>query len=185
VGDQTRSTVMRVALEKVNGVYQGAAFPFRSGLQCGVNRIVFGLDGSMYIGQTNRGWGSVGGKPYGLQRINFTGELPFEVHSIKATADGFDLVLTKPISRTITAKAFSLKSFTYVYTSQYGFPETDTQPEQVELLRVSADAKTVSLKVPNRRGGRVYEWAINGLQSTEAENLLHTEAYYTLNEIPK
>ena len=42
VGDQTQSRVMRVALETVNGVYQGACFPFREGLQCGVNRLTFG-----------------------------------------------------------------------------------------------------------------------------------------------
>ena len=33
VGDQTHSTVMRVFLEKVEGRYQGACFPFRAGLR--------------------------------------------------------------------------------------------------------------------------------------------------------
>ena len=51
VGDQTNSVVMRVALEKVNDVYQGACFPFRSGLQCGVNRLAFASDGSLFAGQ--------------------------------------------------------------------------------------------------------------------------------------
>ena len=69
VGDQTKSIVMRVYLEKINGRYQGACFPFRSGFECGVNRLVFGPDGSLYVGMTNRGWGSLGGKPYGLQRL--------------------------------------------------------------------------------------------------------------------
>jgi Glucose / Sorbosone dehydrogenase len=185
VGDQTRSTVMRVALEKVNGVYQGAAFPFRAGLQCGVNRICFGPDGSMYVGQTNRGWGSVGGKPYGLQRINFTGVVPFEVQTIMVTKDGFDLTFTKPITNDVTAKNFGLKSFTYVYTSQYGYPETDTQPETVEYVGISPDKKTVSVKVNGRRGGRVYEWALNNFKAADDEDLVHLDAYYTLNEIPK
>ena len=35
VADQTHSTVMRVYLEQVNGVYQGACFPFRAGFQLG------------------------------------------------------------------------------------------------------------------------------------------------------
>ena len=35
VGDQTHSTVMRVFLEKVNGRYQGACFPFREGFDSG------------------------------------------------------------------------------------------------------------------------------------------------------
>jgi len=36
VGDQCTSVIMRVALEKVNGRYQGACFPFRQGFECGV-----------------------------------------------------------------------------------------------------------------------------------------------------
>ena len=84
VGDQTKSIVMRVYLEKVNGRYQGACFPFRSGFECGVNRLAFGPDGSLYVGMTNRGWGSVGGKPYGLQRLVYTGVLPFEIHDHEA-----------------------------------------------------------------------------------------------------
>src|SRR6185503_5708485 len=35
VGDQTHSTVMRVFLEKINGHYQGACFPFRDGMGSG------------------------------------------------------------------------------------------------------------------------------------------------------
>ncbi|MCH7990873.1 MAG: auracyanin family protein [Gemmatimonadetes bacterium] len=45
VGDQGQSKVMRVFLEKVNGVYQGAAFPFREGFSSGVLRMVWGSDG--------------------------------------------------------------------------------------------------------------------------------------------
>jgi hypothetical protein len=185
VGDQTRSMVMRVALEKVNGVYQGACFPFRSGLQCGVNRIAFGPDGAMYVGQTNRGWGSVGGKPYGLQRIAFTGQVPFEVHSIKLTADGFDLTFTKPLDPATAkaADAAAVKSWTYVYFKDYGCPETDPTAEAVDGVTVSADRRTVSVAVPGLRKGRVYELRLPGVRSAGGEAVLHPEAYYTLNEV--
>ena len=43
VGDQTFSTVMRVALEKVKGHYQGACFPFRSGLASDEHRVRSGF----------------------------------------------------------------------------------------------------------------------------------------------
>ncbi|MGL6097093.1 MAG: DUF7133 domain-containing protein, partial [Fimbriiglobus sp.] len=186
VGDQTRSLVMRVALETVNGVYQGAAFPFRSGLQCGVNRIVFGPDGAMYVGQTARGWGSVGGKPYGLQRINFTGEVPFEMHHVVLTATGFDVTFTKPVDpATVTKAAASVQSFTYLYASQYGYPETDTRAETVAAAELSKDGKTLSLAVPGLRKGRVYELRLSGVTSAAGDPLLHPEAYYTLNELVK
>lgn len=187
VGDQTRSMVMRVALEKVNGVYQGACFPFRSGLQCGVNRLAFGPDGALYVGQTNRGWGSVGGKPYGLQRINFAGELPAEIHHVALTATGFDLTFTKPLDEptTATANAVSVKSFTYVYKSDYGCPETDTRAEKVGAVKLSKDGRTLSVRCSGLAKGRVYEFRLSGVTTADGEPVLHPEAYYTLNELAR
>ena len=187
VGDQYTAVVMRVALEKVNGVFQGACFPFRRGFQCGVNRLAFGPDGALYVGETNRGWGSLGGKPYGLQRIAFGGKTPPEVHDIKLTKDGFDFTFTSAIDPKTVEKtdAFALKSYTYIYKSDYGCPETDTQPEKVTALKLSKDGKTVSVSVPNLKPGRVYDFALTGVKTTAGENLLHAEAYYTLNELVK
>lgn len=186
VGDQYTAVVMRVALEKVNGVYQGACFPFRAGFQCGVNRLVFGPDGALYVGQTNRGWGSLGGKPYGLQRLSFTGADPMEVHHVTLTKAGFEFTFTKPVDpETVNAKAMALKSFTYVYHSQYGDPERDTRPEKVEKVTISEDKKTVSLTVPDLHPGRVYDFKWNGVKALSGEPLLHPEAYYTLNELVK
>jgi hypothetical protein len=191
VGDQTNSSVMRVALEKVNGVYQGACFPFRGGLQCGVNRLCFAPDGSLMVGQTNRGWGSLGGKPYGLQRIAYDGKPPLEVHHVALTKGGFDLVFTKPIDgKTLEpkpkgGKPVSVSSFTYVYKSDYGCPETDTRFETVGKPELSADGKTVSVSVGGLRKGRVYEIRLDGLATADGESVLHPEAYYTLNELVK
>lgn len=185
VGDQTRSSVMRVALEKVNGVYQGACFPFRSGLQCGVNRLAFGPDGALYVGQTNRGWGSIGGKSYGLQRINFAGDVPAEIHHVTLTATGFDLTFTKSLDRAAAtiANAVSVKSFTYVYKSDYGCPETDTRAEKVGAAKLSRDGKTLSVPASGLAKGRVYEIRLTGVKAADGEPVLHPEAYYTLNEV--
>jgi hypothetical protein len=186
VGDQTRSNIMRVYLEKINGRYQGACFPFRSGFQCGINRLEFGPDGSLYAGQTNRGWGSLGGKPFGLERLVWTGKHPFEIHAMKLTKSGFDLTFTKALDAA-TAKqmdAFSLQSFTYNYWPNYGSPEVDRRGEKVQSVKVSEDGKTVSLKVEGFRRGRVYGLHLDGVKSSDGEPVLHPEAYYTLNEIP-
>jgi hypothetical protein len=186
VGDQTNSCVMRVALEKVNDVYQGACFPFRSGLQCGVNRLCFAPDGSLMVGQTNRGWGSLGGRPYGLQRIAFDGKVPLEIHHVTLTKDGFDLVFTKPIApSSLTARPASVASFTYVYFSNYGCPETDSRFEMVGKPSLSRDGKTLSVPVEGLKKGRVYEIRLDGLTATDGERVLHPEAYYTLNELVK
>lgn len=186
VGDQTNSCVMRVALEKVNGVYQGACFPFRHGLQCGVNRLCFAPDGSLMVGQTNRGWGSLGGKPYGLQRIAYDGKEPFEIHHVALTADGFDLVFTKPVdSASLGNKPVSVSSHTYVYFKNYGCPETDTRFESVGAAKLSKDGKTLSVPVAGLKKGRVYEIRVDPLATADGEKVLHPEAYYTLNELVK
>jgi hypothetical protein len=186
VGDQTTAEIMRVDLQKMaSGRYQGAAFPFRSGFECGVNRLVFGPDGSLYAGHTNRGWGSRGGKPYGLQRLVYTGVLPFEIHSMKLTRDGFDLTFTKPLDTATAEKlaSYNVISFTYYYWGTYGSPEVDRRAEKIEAVTVSADRKKVSLKVPNLRPGRVYELHAEGIRGGEGESLLHSVGYYTLNEV--
>jgi glucose/arabinose dehydrogenase len=187
VGDQMRSTIMRVHLEKINGRYQGACFPFRSGFECGINRLAFGPDASLYAGMTNRGWGSVGGKPYGLQRLVSTGVLPFEIHRMKLTKNGFDLTFTKPLDAATARKAdaYSLQSFTYNYWSTYGSPEVDRRAEKVRGVTVAADGKSVSLQVEGFRPGRVYELHLDGVKSGAGDPVLHPEAYYTLNEIPR
>lgn len=187
VGDQTRSNIMRVVLEKVNGKYQGACFPFRSGFECGVNRIQFAPDGSLMVGMTARGWGSVGGRPWGLQRLVYTGVEPFEIYSMKLTKDGFDLTFTKPLDEKTadTVKAYNLISFTHYYWTNYGSPEVDKKAEKVEAVKVSADRRKVSLKAGGLRPGRVYELRLDGIKSSDGEPVLHPEGYYTLNELVK
>src|SRR5690606_10054746 len=115
VGDQTTASIARVFLEKVDGEYQGACFPFRLGFQCGVNRMCWGDDGSMFVGMTNRGWGSLGTKPYGLQRLVWTGKVPFEIHEMRARPDGFELTFTRPVDPAIARDpaSYSMTSYTY------------------------------------------------------------------------
>jgi len=88
IGELTNSLLMRASLEEVQGRMQGAVFLFRQGFECGVNRLAFAPDGSLMVAQTNRGWGSLGGQPHGLQRVIYTGHVPFEMHAMKITPPG-------------------------------------------------------------------------------------------------
>ena len=51
VSEQTHSKVHRVFLEKVNGFYQGAVFPFLEGFGSGNIVARFAKDGSMFTGR--------------------------------------------------------------------------------------------------------------------------------------
>src|SRR5262249_23430383 len=186
VGDQTTANIMRVDLQKMqSGRFQGACIPFRDGFECGVNRLVFGPDASLYVGMTNRGWGSRGGKPYGLQRLVYTGVLPFEIYTMRLTKDGFDLTFTKPLDAATAEKltAYNLISFTHNYWSTYGSPEVDKRAEKIDAVTVSEDKKKVSLAIKGFRPGRVYELRLAGVKSAEGDPVLHPEAYYTLNDL--
>jgi hypothetical protein len=186
VGDQTNASIMRVDLERIDGVYQGACFPFRSGLACGVNRMQFADDGSMLAGLTNRGWGSLGGRSWGLQRVVYTGVLPFEVLHMRVTPDGFDLEFTMPVDPETAGQpsSYELGSFTYNRFANYGSPEIDHERHVITRATVSADGRSVRLTVDGLRTGYVHELNLPGVRSAGGEALLHDEAYYTVNRKP-
>jgi hypothetical protein len=186
VGEFTLSSIHRVFLEKVNGVYQGACFPFREGLASAVIRLEFGEDGSLFAGLSNRGWSSLGQASYGLQRLVWTGEVPFEIQEMRAVPDGFELTFTRPVDPPTAGRlgSYSLSSYTYLYHEKYGSDEILTRPCQVREARVSDDGLRVHLVVENRRPLFVHELIAKGVRSETGEPLLHPQAYYTLNEIP-
>lgn len=187
VGDQTHSTVMRVFLEKVNGRYQGACFPFRQGFGSGVVPVRAGSDGSLFVGGTNRGWGSRGPKPFSIERLVWTGKTPFEIHEMRAKPDGFELTFTQPIDREAAAKvaSYTLKTFTYIYRADYGSPEVDHTTPTIEKVEVGQDGKSVRLYVKGLQEGHIHDLTAPGVFSAQGASLLHPQAYYTLNYIPE
>ena len=186
VGDQGHSKIMRVYMEKVNGVYQGASFPFKEGFSSGILRMIWGSDSSMFVGMTSRGWASTGKKSFGLQRLVWTGKMPYEIKTINALKDGFKLSFTKPIDKKIAAKlsTYTITSFNYKYHNNYGSPIIDQQKATVDKVEVSDDGLSVILKVSGMRLGFIHQINTSALHSLTGEKLLHHTGYYTLNEVP-
>lgn len=188
IGDQGQSKIVRVALEKVKGVYQGVAFGFREGFQSGVLRMCWGTDGSMFVGQTNRGWGSTGKDAWGLQRLLWTGKTPFEMNTVQAKPDGFDITFTQPVDKKAAANPdnYTVSSFTYKYHPVYGSPVVLNKDHIVHAAIVSKDGKSVRLAVDSLREDFIYEISVDTtVKNYEDGNpLLHSTAYYTLNKIP-
>lgn len=186
IGDQGHSKIMRVFMEKVNGVYQGAAFGFVEGFSSGILRMIWGSDHNMFVGMTSRGWASTGKKEYGLQRLVWTGKTPFEIKTMKAQDDGFLLEFTKPINKKMATDVsnYNLTTFTYLYHKAYGSPIEDQQKAMVQNAEVSADGKSVKLTVHGMRLGYIHQLEIPKLKSSSGELLLHNTGYYTLNEVP-
>jgi hypothetical protein len=186
VGDQTHSTVMRVFLEKVNGHYQGACFMFRQGFGSGTLSLQMTPAGTLFVGGTNRGWGSRGSKPFSLDRLSWTGETPFEIQEMRAKPDGFELTFTKRVDSASASdvKSYDMKTYCYIYQAAYGSPEVDQTTPTIEKAVVAADGKSVRLWVKGLQEGHVHELTIKGVRSSAGGPLLHNMAYYTLNYIP-
>ena len=186
VGDQHHASVLRVSLEKIKGRWQGAVYPFRDGFQSGIVRLAFGQDGSLFAGMTNAGWGGRGTRPFGFQRINWSGKMPFEIKEIKATPTGFVLHFTSAVDAALAAQManFKLKSYTYRLRKEYGGPEENTEVLVVRRAVVDKSGQSVELVVDNLRAGYVHEFDLQKLRSSQGVPLLHSAAYYSLIQRP-
>ncbi len=187
VGEFVLSGVNRVFLEKVDGEYQGAVFRFVDGLQSAALSLAFLRDGSLLVGESNRGWNSQGTRSFGLERIQWNGKTPFELEKMEAQPDGFLLTFTQPVKLETAAdvRSYTMTSYTYLYHQKYGGDEVDAQLVKIAEVLVSVDGRSVYLRCEGLRAAYVHELHLPGVRSEGGAELLHPEAYYTLNRIPK
>ncbi len=187
LGDYTQSLIMRATTEQVNGVWQGACYPFREGLSTGLLNLQFTQEGKLLSGGTNRGWPVRGLKPFSLERLDWTGRTPFEMERITITPKGFRIEFTKPVDPEVAAKpeSYRLATFTHRYHAGYGGPEIDQTEPKVSSVGVADDGLSVDLTVDSVMKGHVHEFHLERMRSSEDETLLHNFAFYTVNEIPK
>lgn len=187
VGDQTNSTVMRCYLERIDGHYQGACFPFREGFRSGSLALLMTERGSLFVGSTNRGWGSRGNWPFALERVDWTGQTPFEIMEMRARPDGFELRFTAAVDREAAGRpeSYKLQTYTYIYQAAYGSPEVDFTHPTIRRALVAEDGLSVKLEVEGLQAGHIHELIAHGVRSAQGLPLLHPEAYYTLNRIPR
>ncbi|GAB3936624.1 plastocyanin/azurin family copper-binding protein [Mucilaginibacter myungsuensis] len=188
VGDQGQSRLNRVFLEQVKGQSQGAAFTFREGFESGVLRLAWGNDNTLFVGQTSRGWGSKGQKNFGLERVVFSKQTPFEMKAVRAMADGFEIEFTQPVNKKSAADpdAYGITGFTYKYHPVYGSNTIREKTHIVNAAIVSEDGLKVRLVADSLREKYVHEIKLSEkiVSANEANAVLHPVAYYTLNNIP-
>lgn len=186
VGDQTRSFIVRVALEKVRGQQQGAVIMFRRGFGSGITRMALDRSATLWVGGTDRGWGATGGRPFALQTLAWTGKVPFEIHSVKARRNGFELTFTKPVAADAARQlaAYNVQHYRYNYWKRYGSAQMDVTVAPVQAAALSADGRRVTLTLPPLVQERIYELQLRGVAAADGSPLLHSTAYYTLNVLP-
>jgi glucose/arabinose dehydrogenase len=181
VGYGANTGVMRVALEKVDGDYQGAIFPFLNNWPLGCERLKFGPDNALYACSLTTG----------LTRLTFNGKAPMAMHSmnIRPGGAGFTIKFTKPLAPDCNPAPanINVKRYHYLYTGNYGSPQAEEAVVPVEKAELSADRTSLTLSLPVQTYpiGMVYEFSVNGITAADGDKLDNPEAWYTVYTIPK
>ena len=117
----------------------------------------------------------------------WTGKVPFEVHEMRAKSDGFELTFTHPVDpdSVQNIESYKLTTYTYIFQASYGSPEVDHTTPTITNVTVADDGKSARLYIDGLQRGHVHELHLDGVRSAKNRPLLHQQAYYTLNNIPK
>jgi len=189
LGDYSLSIIMRATTELVNGVWQGACYPFREGLATGIMNVEFSPKGQLMVGgfTTNSQWPVRGTEPFALQRIDWSGIVPFEIKEIRIQKEGFLVYFTKPVDRQVAANkdTYQITTYTHIYHGAYGSPEVDQTTARVTEAVPSADGMSVYVHLEKIIEDHIHDFDLVKMTGAGGEHLLHSKAYYTVNEIPK
>ena len=193
VGEFQNASVVRVALEKVNGQWQGAVLPFVKGFASGVNRLAYGPDSRLYVGGLRFGhWTSIAPQPHSLDRVKFSGRVPFEFKTVAARTNGFELAFTQPVDAKLAGDAenWDATQYTYAYDGKHNAPEKDRDekipgpPVRVLKAEVAADKLTARLTLEGLKPRHVVMLRALGLKNHRGDALRNDTLHYTLNEMP-
>jgi glucose/arabinose dehydrogenase len=180
VGYGANAGIMRIALEKVKGEYQGACFRFVEGQPLGCERMKFGPDNQLYMASLSTG----------LTRLAYDGKTPAAIHSlqIRPRGVGFVAQLTKALAENVKLMPgqFKIRRYHYLYTGQYGSPQADETSVTVENVELSADRTQITLTFPVETYpiGMVYAFNFGNLTFAGGDILQPNEAWYTVHQIP-
>ncbi len=189
-GEVTHGGVKRVFVEKVNGEYQGCVFRFIQGLEGGVNRMVWGPDGALYVGcignpgnwaQTNKLW-------YGVQRLKYNNTSTFEMLAVRAKSNGVEIEFTEPLSvgDGWDENDYQIDQWMYLPTKDYGGPKLNEEGLKIVSVNVSDDRRKVFLELDGMKEDRVVHVQLKNHFISEKNNeLWTTEGWYTMNAIPE
>src|SRR5262249_38704463 len=148
--------------------------------------LAFDPRGRLFVGGiTEPGWMAQPDRG-GLFRIDYTGELPFEMQSIRVLPRGFRVIFTRPVapeSARVPA-AYRIEHSPYEYAGAYGSPDLDRARLRIERVELSADGRSADLITAPLVKDRVYLIEARGVRSAAGKPLVHPAGAYTLNEIP-
>ncbi|MEM6278375.1 MAG: PQQ-dependent sugar dehydrogenase, partial [Verrucomicrobiota bacterium] len=172
IGEMNRPRIVRLMLEEINGVVQGACAPFLDdqGLSSGVNRLAFGPNNTLWTGHSHLSW--AGGE--GMSQITYNPEVSQQdVLTLEIQPDGFTATFVEPIQ---SIDGIKVASFTYLYQEAYGSPRIDEVKETFTAEKIDEKSIRIRLEQP-LKADFCYEFLF-----PEAANPM---VAYTVREIPE
>ena len=185
--------LIRMSLERVDGVYQGAAYPFsvppatadaptfEGPVACAVSPA-----GDLYVGNLrDSGWGA-GANTGSIVRLRPTGEWALGIASVTIATRGFTIRFTRPVDadRGASAENYAIESYRRISTPEYGGPDIDRRREAIRAVELSADRQEARIELGELRTDCVYEIRVRGLRLGGAA-LVPDEAHYTVRRVPR
>ena len=185
VGDIANGLVRRIAIEKVNGQWQGCVLRFSGGFEAGVHRMLEGPGGAVIAGGLGNGdeadWGWRGTFS-GLQMLKPNGKPVFEILAVHARKGGYEVVFTQPAdSSAAQAFRYKAKQWWYEPTEAYGGHPKDARGVPVSAAKLSRDGLRLFLKVDGLLPQQVTHVRFEGVKSRSGSPLWTQDFWYTLN----
>lgn len=182
--------LVRLSLERVNGAWQGAAYPlsiapsspsaetFEGPVVCAVSP-----DGDLYCGNLrDSGWG--GGQNTGsIVRLRPTGTWPLGIAEVRVASAGFSILFTGEVDAAAASRPenYSVRSYRRETTPAYGGPDVDVEMPAIKAATVAPHGRSVKLELGRLRRGAVYEIRVGRIGPANGQ-LQPAEAHYTLRE---
>ncbi len=183
VGEMNSPKILRVLLEEVDGVWQGATLNWINSetLKRGLHRLVFAHD-VLYVGRTHLSW--VGSE--GIGTITPTGKVPFDVLDMQITPKGFRFTFTEPLAENSTAaKLWTGEHYTYPYHEDYDSPQIAKDEIEVETVTLSVDRRSAVIELPEWSMNHIYEFHLDKLHAASGAEPLNPRIAYTVRRTPQ
>ena len=208
--EYNNNSIIRLSLQEVGGVVQGAVFPFSrptsdeaplsatpnsagkpapQDLSSLIGPICIGLSptGNIYVGGFQDG-GWAGGLNMGdIVKLTPEGDLPNGLREIRATSRGFDLEFFHPVDAELArhASQYKVSGYTRVWKGDYATPDSGRHTGEVTDAKVDEAGRKVSLTVNGLRPGYVYDVSVGEIGAAAQRALWPAIGHYTLHRIPQ
>lgn len=150
-----------VLKEEVGGQMQGGVTPILPAFDSGISRLRFHEKQNALYLTGLRGWQTSASKDAGFYRVRYTGKPANLPVDLKVKPGQLAITFSDPLDKTAAtdADSFNVEQWNYRWTENYGSPQvkvSDSKKQghdsvEVQAAELSADGKTVTLKIDNLR----------------------------------